>query len=119
MDAPPARKLHMPELPEVQTVVTTLRPRLIGARVTAVHLARPDVLTPAGTDLAAILTGRTIASIDRRAKRIVFTLDDGNRFYIHLGMTGQLTVEPLDAPTKNHTHFVLHVSHRAHGSHAT
>jgi formamidopyrimidine-DNA glycosylase len=119
MDAPPARKLHMPELPEVQTVVTTLRPRLTGAKITAVHLNRTDILSPADTDLAPLLTGRSITSIDRRAKRIVFTLDDGNRFYIHLGMTGQLTVEPPDAPLKNHTHFVLHVSHVAHETHST
>lgn len=113
MDAPPERKLHVPELPEVQTVVTTLRPRLTGARVVAVHLARADILSPAGTDLPPLLTGRTVASVDRRAKRIVFTLDDGNRFYIHLGMTGQLTVESPEAPPKNHTHLTIEFAEAA------
>ena len=97
----------MPELPEVQTVVTTLRPRVTGAKVAAVRLYRSDIVTPPGTDLASLLTGRCIALIDRRAKRIVMTLDDCNRFYIHLGMTGQLTVESPDAPLKKHTHLVF------------
>jgi formamidopyrimidine-DNA glycosylase len=97
----------MPELPEVQTVVTSLRGRVTGARIAAVRLNRPDILSPPDTDLAALLVGRSIASVDRRAKRIVVTLDDANRFYIHLGMSGQLTVEPLAAEVRNHTHFVM------------
>jgi formamidopyrimidine-DNA glycosylase len=97
----------MPELPEVQTVVDTLRPRTVNARITNVHLHRQDIVTPPDTDLANLLTGRTITALARRAKRIVFTLDDDHHFYIHLGMTGQLTLEPSQAPTKTHTHLVL------------
>ena len=82
----------MPELPEVQTVVTTLRPRLAGAKIIAVDLRRKDVLDPPNTDFPALLQGRRVHSIDRRGKRIIFTLDDSNRFYIHLGMSGRLTV---------------------------
>jgi len=97
----------MPELPEVQTVVDTLRPRLLGRTIQRVRLHRADVLLPAGVDLPAKLNGRLIASIDRRGKRIIFSLDNGCRFYIHLGMTGRLTVMPTDAaplPPLPHTH---------------
>src|SRR3954463_12356991 len=100
----------MPELPEVQTVVNTLSPRVTGAAVRAVLLHRADIVAPLGTDLVGHLTNRKITSIDRRGKRIVFTMDDGNRFYIHLGMTGRLTIEPLDAPLLKHTHLVIELT---------
>lgn len=97
----------MPELPEVETVVITLRPRVTGQKIVGVTLHRTDIVTPKEIRLAPLLRGRTIVSVDRRAKRIVLTLDDCNRFYIHLGMTGQLVVERADAQLKPHTHFVL------------
>lgn len=97
----------MPELPEVQTVVDTLRPRITGWRITEVRLSRTDVVTPGGCDLPGHLRNRTVRSIDRRGKRVVFTLDDGNRFYVHLGMTGRLTLEPAEAEVAPHTHLLL------------
>ena len=99
----------MPELPEVQTVVTTLRPNVIGRKIRAVTLARTDIVTPAGVDLVSLLTGRRVLDVSRRGKRIVFTLDDGNRFYIHLGMTGQLTAGSAKAARLPHTHLELDV----------
>jgi formamidopyrimidine-DNA glycosylase len=103
----------MPELPEVQTVVLTLRPRLLGRRIRAVALSRTDIVTPAGVDLVTCLTGRTIRDIARRGKRIVFTLDDANRFYIHLGMTGQLTVVDPKTEMASHTHLEIDVGRDA------
>jgi formamidopyrimidine-DNA glycosylase len=97
----------MPELPEVQTVVNTLRPRLLGRRIDCIVHLRPDIVTPPNTDMSAHLAGRTITNITRRAKRIIFTLDDANRFYIHLGMSGRLTVEFESAPIQPHTHLIL------------
>lgn len=97
----------MPELPEVQTVVTTLRPKIVGRVIVAVVSVRPDIVTPAGTNLAARLTQRSVRSVERRGKRIVFTLDDDNRFYIHLGMTGRLGMASPDEPLPTHTHLEL------------
>jgi formamidopyrimidine-DNA glycosylase len=99
----------MPELPEVETVVRTLRPRIVGGMIAGVRLERPDILDPIGTDLPGHLRGRVITAVERRGKRIVITLDDCNRFYIHLGMTGRLTVEPINAPLQSHTHLILEV----------
>jgi formamidopyrimidine-DNA glycosylase len=98
----------MPELPEVETVVRTLRPKLLGRKINAVDLRRADILQPAGFDLTAQLTGRTIRSIHRRGKRILFTLDGEDQFYVHLGMSGQLTVEWLGTAVRNHTHLIIH-----------
>ena len=94
----------MPELPEVQTVVTTLRPKLVGRRFLAARVGPHDVVCPPGTNLPARLAGRRVLDVVRRGKRIVFTLDDGCRFYIHLGMTGQLTVTAAGTGAPPHTH---------------
>jgi formamidopyrimidine-DNA glycosylase len=99
----------MPELPEVQTVVNTLRPRLVGRTIRSVALSRRDIVTPETVDLVTCLTGRTIRNVGRRGKRIVFTLDDGNRFYIHLGMSGQLTVADPASAIAPHTHLEIDV----------
>lgn len=98
----------MPELPEVQTVVNTLAPRIVTRRIARVELLRTDILTPADFDLPAHLTRRVITSVSRRGKRIVITLDNGNCFYIHLGMTGRLMIEPPGAELIKHTHLILH-----------
>ena len=105
----------MPELPEVQTVVSTLRPRVSGVRVKRVRLHRTDIVSPAGTDLAPLLEGRAITGVERRAKRIVFTVDGCDQFYVHLGMTGQLTVEAASAPVRTHTHMVVELEGSAVG----
>jgi formamidopyrimidine-DNA glycosylase len=116
----------MPELPEVQTVVTTLAPRVSGKRIRRVVHLRQDMVTPTGFDLAAAVTGRPIRHIARRGKRIVFHLGETlrragpspgryrpedrpapQRFFIHLGMTGRLTVEPAGAPREPHTHLIF------------
>jgi formamidopyrimidine-DNA glycosylase len=97
----------MPELPEVETIVRSLRPRLAGARIDRVHLLRADILQPPGADLPGCLANRKFADIHRRGKKIIFLLDDGNRFTIHLGMTGRLTLEKSQSPSLPHTHLVL------------
>src|SRR5215213_9097026 len=100
----------MPELPEVQTVVDTLRPRVVGKKIYGVVHARSDMIHPLGVDLCKAIRRRTVRSVTRRGKRIVFGLDDGNRFYIHLGMTGRMSVDPLDAPIENHTHLIIRLT---------
>src|SRR5882724_11165867 len=100
----------MPELPEVQTVVNTLLPRLLKRQIVRVAHLRSDIVSPKAFDLTVHLTNRTVNDIHRRAKRIVFTLDDGNRFYIHLGMTGRLTIEEGVAQRLPHTHLTLELT---------
>lgn len=99
----------MPELPEVETVVRTLRPTLLNRRIAAIVHLREDIVTPASENLAARLVSRRIIEIHRRGKRIIIQLDDGNCWYVHLGMTGRLTIEPKDAPRRAHTHLILNL----------
>jgi formamidopyrimidine-DNA glycosylase len=102
----------MPELPEVQTVVTTLAPRVLGRRIRKVVHVRDDMITPAGFNLTTALAGRTVSNLSRRGKRLVFHLDDASAFFIHLGMTGRLSVDSSDVPVEPHTHLRLDVGDR-------
>ena len=97
----------MPELPEVQTVVDSIATKLAGQRIAHVDLKRQDIVTPEDIDLANLLTGRKIKRIWRRAKRIMFELDNGERFYIHLGMSGQLKLAAPDELLIKHTHLIF------------
>ena len=98
----------MPELPEVQTVVSDAPPaRHRASNPAQSTLHRTDIVAPESIDLPKLLTNRVVTDLTRRGKRIVFTLDDGNRFYIHLGMSGRLTIETDDKPLEKHTHLVI------------
>ena len=97
----------MPELPEVETVVRDLRPLLVGRRFTSVWAGRLALRKPWKATWKKRLVGRRVTAARRRGKWIVLELDDGGRLVVHLGMTGQLTIAPADAPRKEHTHLLF------------
>lgn len=99
----------MPELPEVQHVVDTLRPHVAGVKIESVRLNRRDIVQPPGFNLRRALVGKSIVDVTRRAKRIVFSLDDGESFYIHLGMTGRLIATEHNSPSVKHTHLTIDI----------
>lgn len=108
------RKSSMPELPEVQTVVTSLAPKLVGRCLLRVIHLRRDIVGPQQIDWTSLVTGQTVTAVTRRGKRIVMTQSDGNRWFIHLGMTGQLTIETVDAPVRKHSHLIIDLGSRTH-----
>ena len=93
----------MPELPEVETVVRSVRAYLLGKRILGAKFTSRFVTPGNRAQLAARLTGRRIDSVARRGKFIVMQLDRGT-LTVHLGMTGKLLVAGTpDA----HTHGVF------------
>ena len=79
----------MPELPEVETVVRSIGPHIVGRSIRAAHFSSRFVTRFGFEKTAAQLRGRTIEAIERRGKHILVTLHRGY-LHIHLGMTGQL-----------------------------
>jgi len=79
----------MPELPEVETIVRTFRPRLEGRRICAFASRWPKNVRPSLPQVRRALVQRTITRLTRRAKFIVFHLDDGAHLLIHLRMSGR------------------------------
>ncbi|MBI5280343.1 MAG: bifunctional DNA-formamidopyrimidine glycosylase/DNA-(apurinic or apyrimidinic site) lyase [Candidatus Solibacter usitatus] len=93
----------MPELPEVETIVRTLAPHVVGRRIVQARVVSPLVAAEQPQALAALLAGRLIRALRRRGKFIVFDLDDGV-LCVHLRMTGKLL---LDAAPGKFTRAVL------------
>ncbi|GAA4780271.1 bifunctional DNA-formamidopyrimidine glycosylase/DNA-(apurinic or apyrimidinic site) lyase [Streptomyces sanyensis] len=96
----------MPELPEVEVVRRGLATWVAGRTVAEVRVLHPRSVRrhPAGAaDFAARLTGRTVAEARRRGKYLWLPLQGtGSSVLGHLGMSGQLLVQPLDAPDEKH-----------------
>lgn len=83
----------MPELPEVETIVREVAPRLVGRRIRRAQLAKSDVLRRVSRRrLLAALTGNTVVAATRRAKHAVFQLASGHRLVIQPRMTGSIIV---------------------------
>ena len=83
----------MPELPEVETIVRELAPRLEGYRIARVRLKKTDVLRRVSkARLIKTLRRNTIDQVTRRAKHAVFRLGSGHRMIIQPRMTGSLVV---------------------------
>nr|WP_255561613.1 bifunctional DNA-formamidopyrimidine glycosylase/DNA-(apurinic or apyrimidinic site) lyase [Pseudohoeflea sp. DP4N28-3] len=79
-------------MPEVETVRRGLAPVLEGAQINAVEQRRPDLRFPFPTDFASRLTGRRVLRLGRRAKYLLFTLDDDTVLISHLGMSGSFRI---------------------------
>jgi formamidopyrimidine-DNA glycosylase len=93
----------MPELPEVETVVRGIRPRLVGRRVVKLVQRRPDLRTALPHRFPERVEGRLVSAVERRAKYILVRLDGGGAkvrsdageddyLIIHLGMSGRLVI---------------------------
>ena len=83
----------MPELPEVETIVRELAPRLEGYRIARIQLNKTDVLRRVSKQrLIKTLRGNTIDEVARRAKHAVLRLASGHRLIIQPRMTGSLVV---------------------------
>ncbi len=96
----------MPELPEVEVVRRGLERWIAGRTVTEVEVLHPRAVRrhPAGgEDFAARLKGQRVEGARRRSKYLWLPLaDTGTAVLGHLGMSGQLLVQPHDAPDEKH-----------------
>jgi formamidopyrimidine-DNA glycosylase len=89
----------MPELPDVEIAKRRLDKGLRGATVTGAHCADRYVLRPAEPRaFERALVGRKIRAVERRGKWLRILLDDGERIFSHLGMTGWWIETDTEAP---------------------
>lgn len=99
----------MPELPEVETVARSLAPQVVGRQIVGVEKLDWErmVETPAAPEFCALVAGRQILAVGRRAKWVLITLDAGWSLAIHLRMSGNLLVAGPEAAPDIYTHLVL------------
>jgi formamidopyrimidine-DNA glycosylase len=80
----------MPELPEVEAVVRTLRPLVQGRRIRCVHVLHPIAAKPQGVGtIAHFAEARRIRSVERKGKYVLLLLDRG-LLTMHFRLDGQL-----------------------------
>jgi formamidopyrimidine-DNA glycosylase len=99
----------MPELPEVETVLRGLRKSGLGRRIARVEVDHPGVIVGDPAAFASGIEGRSIARFHRKGKVLAAELSGTSGsapvfLVMRLGMTGQVTILPCNAPVEPHTH---------------
>jgi formamidopyrimidine-DNA glycosylase len=104
----------MPELPEVETIVRSLKngqagPGILGQRILRVRTSWPrHIEHPSPSTFRRKIKDRIVEDVNRRGKYLVFLLDYGN-LLIHLRMSGDLRLTETAIPPGpyEHTRFEL------------
>ena len=95
----------MPELPEVEVVRRGLAQWVTGRTVAAVEVLHPRAVRrhlEGPEDFAGRLAGVELLSAQRRGKYLWLPTSSGEALVGHLGMSGQLLVQPADAEDEKH-----------------
>ena len=92
----------MPELPEVETVRIGLEKYVVGKRISAVQTFHARTVKPGSIAPLSSAVGSKIQAVKRRGKFLWLELDRDFTLVAHLGMSGQLLVQPSTAPIQAH-----------------
>jgi len=100
----------MPELPEAETIVRGLKPRILHCTITAIDFPPTKYFRPQFVEPLDRYLGAQITNVFRHGKSVVIEVhasDKSTNFIlIRLGMTGKLLI---DYPTDRHTHAIFHL----------
>lgn len=99
----------MPELPEVETIVTNLKSSILNKKIIDVDLRHTDLRTKVSLDITKNLLNKTIISTYRRAKWPAIVLSEGY-LWLHLGMTGQILTSSTNMINDPHVHLSLQLN---------
>jgi len=95
----------MPELPEVEVARRGIEPRLVGRTISAVAVREPRLRWRVPAQVHA-LAGRTVRSVKRRGKYLLFDFGGGH-LILHLGMSGSLQLVKAGTAPGKHDHLDL------------
>ena len=79
----------MPELPEVETIVSSLHPLLKGKEFSAINILNKNTVKASKKVFANFLIAKKIQKVTRYGKYILFVLDNGCQLVTHLRMSGK------------------------------
>ncbi len=97
----------MPELPEVETVKETLKPRLVSKTIHSVRIYYNNIIEyPSVTEFKKRIKNQTVRGIDRKGKWIILELDN---YYLlsHLRMEGKYFFKNKDEVRDKHEHVIF------------
>lgn len=101
----------MPELPEVETIRSSLQGN-IGSSISDIEIFRPEVVRQREYEVEMIY-GQSLIQIMRRGKYLDFRLENRLHLVVHLGMTGRLYMMEEDIPVSQpHVHVIIHLNNR-------
>jgi formamidopyrimidine-DNA glycosylase len=94
----------MPELPEVESLRRSLEPKLVGQKIKSIQILKEKMVS-SNSNIRIInmekvkefgneLKDQRIKEVQRIAKHLIFVMDSGKVFVVHLKMTGQLIYKP-------------------------
>jgi formamidopyrimidine-DNA glycosylase len=99
----------VPELPEVQTIVSDLNDNVSGYTIVKTWVSENYPKIENKSDFAKLVLERKIVASKRVAKNILIELDDGNHILIHLAMTGQVLLLDMEQKSGKHAHVVFQI----------
>ena len=116
----------MPELPEVETARRYLERDVVGLRLEAIAVRLPKLLRDSPLPDSAILVGRDLLGVHRRAKVLWLDFSGDLTLMMHLRLAGQIAVfrpdgtravagHPVPAPAGPYPHKVTHADLRFSG----
>lgn len=97
----------MPELPEVETVKESLKPRLIGKKIVKASVLWDNIIAyPSKEEFISEITDKVIVDIKRRGKFLMFDLED---YYLlsHLRMEGKYFFKKSSDEINKHEHVIF------------
>ena len=93
----------MPELPEVETTLRGIEPKLVGRTLARVDIRQPKLRWLITPELSSEMVGEEITHLSRRGKYIGVHTSKGT-LIVHLGMSGSLYFVPAGTPPLYHDH---------------
>jgi formamidopyrimidine-DNA glycosylase len=90
----------LPELPEVETIVRELAPKIVGRTIQELKIFSTNVTSSNQKDIPAVVQGKTINNLTRRGKYICFSFKNNITLTLHLKMTGRLVFRPKNTDQK-------------------
>lgn len=99
----------MPELPEVETILNGLKTHLLSHQINKIHINRPNLRIPFPPDITK--TKRVaITRVYRRAKYMLWELENNKTLILHLGMSGKLLLYKDKYLKGKHDHIEFHLT---------
>jgi len=102
----------MPELPEVETVRSGLEKYVVGRSISTVETFHPRTVKHGSIAPLKAVIGAKVKAVKRRGKFLWIDFDRDFALVAHLGMSGQLLVQPSAAPNQIHMRARFSLSNR-------
>ena len=100
----------MTELAEVETIRRDLTELIVGRKILDIETDSPKQVKPSVEVVKKAVVGAKIKEIKRRAKMLLFYLDNGKILAVHLKLSGRLLVRKTGTPKDSWQHVTLFLS---------